>query len=342
MTHSRLTKHPGDRVWAGVCAGIARWLGVDPVLIRLVWLAWAVFGDTGTAFLAYIALMIVLPDASREERRAEAERRGRPRHTSTHTAKHAAHAAPAAHVTPSPSAVAAGPSMPTGATSPTSPAPRSPSPTADELGDVLLKLLDATAAVAVNVARAAVLAARAAFVTGHANYRATQRRAEARPGGTSPTAAAPAAPSPLAAGDVQPAATVSSATSAAATSPALSTATATPTPDEPHIESDEERLHRQIRDRLEGQVAGARAVIGAAGPQAAARERTARRGRLRQLAGFGVLAFGAWGLATTLGLEPLALTAAALPTFASAAVVIAASLVCLGTYLLWTAVRRHP
>lgn len=342
MTHTRLTKHPGDRVWAGVCAGIARWLGVDPVLIRLVWLAWAVFGDTGTAFLAYIALMIVLPDASRDEKRDQAERRGRPRHASAHTAKHAAQAAPAAHAAPSPSAIATGPSMPAGATSPTPPAPPSPSPTADELGDVLLKLLDATAAVAVNVARAAVLAARAAFVTGHTTYRATQRRAEARPGGGSPAAVAPAAPSPLAAGDAQPAATVTSASSVAATSPTAPAPTATPAPAEPHIESDEERLHRQIRDRLDAQVAGARTVIGAAGPQLATRERAARRGRLRQLAGFGVLAFGAWGLATTLGLEPLALTAAALPTFASAAVVIAASLVCLGTYLLWTAVRRHP
>ena len=64
MSKARLTKHPADRVWAGVCAGLAAWLGLDPVLLRLAWIAWAVFGDLGTAFLAYIALMIVMPPAS--------------------------------------------------------------------------------------------------------------------------------------------------------------------------------------------------------------------------------------------------------------------------------------
>ncbi len=70
MSKARLIKHPADRVWAGVCAGLAAWFGLDPVVLRLVWLVWAVQIDTSTAFLAYIALMIVMPEAPRDEREA--------------------------------------------------------------------------------------------------------------------------------------------------------------------------------------------------------------------------------------------------------------------------------
>lgn len=323
----RLTKHPADRVWAGVCAGIARWLGVDPVLVRLAWLAWAVFGDTGTAVLAYVALLVVLPDPSRAERRGGERAWAEPARTSGHPAAPTPPSASAVRTAAAPTAVAIAPPP-----APPAPGSRPPSPTADELGNVLLKLLDTTATVAVRISRAAVLAARAAFVTGHMTYRAAQprgdaRRAGAAVGGVTSADRSPA-PSPAAATDAPPTA------SSAATTP--------PTAAEPHIESDEERLQQQIRDRLESQVAGARTVIAASGPQATAGERARRRGRLRQLAGFGILAFGAWGLATTLNVHPVAITGASLATFAGASVVIAAVLICLGTYLLWTAVRRHP
>ena len=44
---------------AGVCAGFGRYLDVDPVLIRIVWLALA-FG-TGIGFVAYLIAWIVMP-----------------------------------------------------------------------------------------------------------------------------------------------------------------------------------------------------------------------------------------------------------------------------------------
>jgi phage shock protein C len=44
---------------AGVCAGFGRYLDVDPVLIRIVWLALA-FG-TGIGFIAYVIAWIVMP-----------------------------------------------------------------------------------------------------------------------------------------------------------------------------------------------------------------------------------------------------------------------------------------
>ncbi|MGA7240295.1 MAG: PspC domain-containing protein [Bryobacteraceae bacterium] len=44
---------------AGVCAGFARYLDVDPVLIRIVWLALA-FG-AGIGFVGYLIAWIVMP-----------------------------------------------------------------------------------------------------------------------------------------------------------------------------------------------------------------------------------------------------------------------------------------
>jgi phage shock protein C len=44
---------------AGVCAGFARYLEVDIILIRVLWLAIAI--TTGVGFLGYIAAWLVMP-----------------------------------------------------------------------------------------------------------------------------------------------------------------------------------------------------------------------------------------------------------------------------------------
>ena len=44
---------------AGVCSGFARYLEVDVVLVRVVWLALAL--TTGIGFLAYLAAWIIMP-----------------------------------------------------------------------------------------------------------------------------------------------------------------------------------------------------------------------------------------------------------------------------------------
>ena len=56
----RIHKSATDKKLAGVCGGIAEWLGVDPVFIRLVW-ALLVLG-WGTGVLLYIIFAIVLPE----------------------------------------------------------------------------------------------------------------------------------------------------------------------------------------------------------------------------------------------------------------------------------------
>ena len=56
----RIHKSTRDRKLAGVCGGIAEWLGMDPVIIRLVW-ALLVFG-WGTGVIAYLVCALVLPE----------------------------------------------------------------------------------------------------------------------------------------------------------------------------------------------------------------------------------------------------------------------------------------
>lgn len=48
-----------NRKIAGVCAGFARYLGVDVVLVRVLWLGIALC--TGVGFFVYLAAWIVIP-----------------------------------------------------------------------------------------------------------------------------------------------------------------------------------------------------------------------------------------------------------------------------------------
>ncbi len=55
----RLYRSANDKILGGVCGGIAEYLGVDPVIIRLLWvigtLAW------GTGIIAYVIAWIIIP-----------------------------------------------------------------------------------------------------------------------------------------------------------------------------------------------------------------------------------------------------------------------------------------
>jgi len=55
-----------DRVIAGVCGGVGRYLGVDPVLIRIALVVLAVAG-AGGGVLVYIFAWIVIPEEKEGE-----------------------------------------------------------------------------------------------------------------------------------------------------------------------------------------------------------------------------------------------------------------------------------
>ena len=69
----RLTRSASDRVIAGVCGGLAEYLDVDPLFIRLAWILMVLAGGFG--ILLYVAWIVIVPVgtpgmASQGERRS--------------------------------------------------------------------------------------------------------------------------------------------------------------------------------------------------------------------------------------------------------------------------------
>ncbi len=60
-----LTRSFDDRVLAGVCGGLAAYLGVDPVWVRVVFVAGSLFWGLG--LIVYAVLWITLPEQAEDE-----------------------------------------------------------------------------------------------------------------------------------------------------------------------------------------------------------------------------------------------------------------------------------
>ncbi len=58
--NNRLTRSRTDRMIAGVCGGLGNHLGIDPVIIRLLW-AVAIF-MYGSGLFLYILAWIIIPE----------------------------------------------------------------------------------------------------------------------------------------------------------------------------------------------------------------------------------------------------------------------------------------
>ena len=56
----RLTRPKNNKVIAGVCAGIANYFNLDPVLVRIIWLVLLLF--FGIGLFAYLLLWVVMPE----------------------------------------------------------------------------------------------------------------------------------------------------------------------------------------------------------------------------------------------------------------------------------------
>lgn len=50
-----------DRMVAGVCGGIGEYLGIDPNVIRLIWVGVSIF-TVGTGILAYLLAWLIVPE----------------------------------------------------------------------------------------------------------------------------------------------------------------------------------------------------------------------------------------------------------------------------------------
>ncbi len=61
MNDKRLVKSSSERMLCGVCGGIAEYLGVDPTVVRILWVIFSLMGGSG--LLAYIIAAIIMPEA---------------------------------------------------------------------------------------------------------------------------------------------------------------------------------------------------------------------------------------------------------------------------------------
>jgi len=58
-TRDRLTRSTRDKVIFGVAGGMADYFGIDPTIVRVLWVVAAVFGGFGV--LLYLILGVVIP-----------------------------------------------------------------------------------------------------------------------------------------------------------------------------------------------------------------------------------------------------------------------------------------
>jgi phage shock protein PspC (stress-responsive transcriptional regulator) len=57
----RLYRSLLDRKMGGVCGGIAEYFGIDPVIVRLLWVA-VTIASLGFGILLYIVALLVVPN----------------------------------------------------------------------------------------------------------------------------------------------------------------------------------------------------------------------------------------------------------------------------------------
>jgi phage shock protein PspC (stress-responsive transcriptional regulator) len=65
----RMYRNPDDTIISGVCGGIGAYLNTDPVIFRILFVLFTVFGGLG--FIVYIALWIALPPANSDAQKRE-------------------------------------------------------------------------------------------------------------------------------------------------------------------------------------------------------------------------------------------------------------------------------
>lgn len=68
-TYRRMYRDDESRILGGVCSGLAYYLNVDVVLIRVIFIL--IFFGMGAGLLAYLILWVVVPPAITADQKAE-------------------------------------------------------------------------------------------------------------------------------------------------------------------------------------------------------------------------------------------------------------------------------
>ena len=61
MPSGELTRSSSDRMVAGVCGGLARWLGWDSTAVRILYVLISIFSAAFPGTIVYIILALVMP-----------------------------------------------------------------------------------------------------------------------------------------------------------------------------------------------------------------------------------------------------------------------------------------
>ena len=69
----RLYRSCDDRMVAGVCGGLAEYTNLDPTIVRLLFVGVSILGAAPGMVLAYLAMMIVVPEEPILEVSSESE-----------------------------------------------------------------------------------------------------------------------------------------------------------------------------------------------------------------------------------------------------------------------------
>ncbi len=62
VARAGLQRSSDDKMIAGVCGGLAQWLGWDPTLVRVLFVAISIFSAAFPGILIYVILWILMPE----------------------------------------------------------------------------------------------------------------------------------------------------------------------------------------------------------------------------------------------------------------------------------------
>ena len=62
LTHKKLYRSKTDRVWTGVCGGLAEYLNIDSNFLRLVWVFAVIITGLVPGVLVYFIALAIVPE----------------------------------------------------------------------------------------------------------------------------------------------------------------------------------------------------------------------------------------------------------------------------------------
>lgn len=62
LMEKRLYRSRKNRILSGVCGGIGEYIGIDPVIIRIIWAVLSILGFLFTGIIIYLIMILLIPE----------------------------------------------------------------------------------------------------------------------------------------------------------------------------------------------------------------------------------------------------------------------------------------